>query len=428
MSHAARYFSRKRGLAEFIGTGPLAAVLDELATALEAKGYSSATVRGYVRCARHLTYTLERRQLARRALTLAGLREFARTHRDSCQCPHPEQVTASNFRSCMAHLLPILQRHGLAAEASRRAPFAEVLAGFSAYMAEVKGLSDEARDVNLRRVASMLGDLMPRGHFEPGRLTATALQQHVTELASRHSPPTVARTVGAIRSLLRFLQTRGIETVAPLSLLKGPRVRPGFSSTKALTVEQTRALLAPLRRSRDSLAMRDLAILLLLGQVGLRRSDVARLQLQDFNARSSVLTLRRSKSRRGFELPVPDEARDAVLRYVRHGRPPVETFALFVTHAFPYDRGISAAAVSAVVQRAFRRSGIEHPSRGAHVLRHSLATYLVAAKQPLKAVADVMRHREIDTTAGYVRTDLDRLRAAVFPWPKERDYVDAGNA
>ncbi len=124
--------------------------------------------------------------------------------------------------------------------------------------------------------------------------------------------------------------------------------------------------------------MRDLSILLLLGQVRLRRSDVARLQLQDFHARASSLTVRRTKSRRGFELPVPDEARDAVLRYVRYGRPAVQSSALFATHAFPYDRGIAASAVSAVVARAFRRSGIEHPSHGAHVLRHTLATQLVA--------------------------------------------------
>jgi integrase/recombinase XerD len=120
---------------------------------------------------------------------------------------------------------------------------------------------------------------------------------------------------------------------------------------------------------------------------------------------------------------VPDEAREAVLRYVRHARPRVETSALFVSHAFPYDEGITAAGVSAIVARAFRKSGVQHPSKGAHVLRHTLATQLVAARQPLKAVADVMRHREIDTTAGYFRVDLDRLREATSPWPEEGPRV-----
>jgi len=292
-----------------------------------------------------------------------------------------------------------------------------------AYMVDVKGLSDDTRAVNLRSLATVLTALMRRGRFEPARLTAPALQRHVAELSGRRSPHTVARTVGAIRCLLRFLQTRGIDTTATLATLKGPRIARQFPSGKALTVLQMRALLAPLRRSGDPIAMRDLAVILLLAQVGLRRADVTRLQIQDFNGRASTLTVRRSKSRRAFELPVPEEARDAVLQYVRHGRPAVKTPSLFVAHAFPYDRGISAPAVSALVRRAFRRSGVEHPSRGAHVLRHTLATQLVAARQPLKAIADVMRHREIDTTARYVRVDLARLHAAVSVWPEIRRDV-----
>ena len=174
---------------------------------------------------------------------------------------------------------------------------------------------------------------------------------------------------------------------------------------------------------REPLAMRDLAIVLLLGQVGLRRADVTKLTIHDFDGRAGILRVQRSKSRRAFELPVPDETREAILRYVRHGRPRVTTSALFVTHAFPYDAGITASGVSALVARAFRRSGVEHSSNGAHVLRHTLATHLVAAKQPLKAIADVMRHRAIDTTVRYTRVDLDRLRAAVCPWPEEASDV-----
>ncbi len=289
-------------------------------------------------------------------------------------------------------------------------------------MAEVKGLSDETRAIHRRALASVLQALMPRGRFEPARMTAIALQSHVTTLAGTRSPHTVHRTVGAIRDFLRFLQTRGIDTAKALAMLKGPKVVTPLSSRKALTVPQMRALLAPLMR-REPLAMRDLAIVLLLGQVGLRRADVTKLTIHDFDGRAGILRIQRSKSRRAFELPVPDETREAILRYVRHGRPKVATSALFVTHAFPYDAGITASGVSGLVARAFRRSGVEHSSNGAHVLRHTLATHLVAAKQPLKAIADVMRHRAIDTTVRYTRVDLDRLRAAVCPWPEETSDV-----
>lgn len=420
MSIAARYFSRKRGLAAFMAAGPLAPVLDELAGALEATGHSVTTVQGYVRSARHVTYALEHRQLARGQVTLSGLLEFARAHHDSCRCPHPERSASANFRSCMAHLLPILQRRGLAAAARPRAPFAEVLSELDAYMGEVRGASDETRSLTPRALVPVLATLMRRGRFDAARLTGPALQQYVAAMAERRAPSTVARVIVAIRSLLRFLQARGIDTGAAMTMVKGPR-RPRFRPwRKALTPPQLRALFAPLRRSDEPIALRDLAILLLLGQIGLRRADIARLQLRDFDGRAGTLTVRRSKSRRAFELPVPADARDAVLRYVRHGRPVVKTSALFVACAYPYDRAISSSAVSAVVERAFRRSGVQHGSHGAHVLRHTLATQLVAARQPLKAIADVMRHKEIDTTAVYVRVDLDRLRAATRPWPESQ--------
>ena len=424
MSRAGSYFSRRRGLAEFISAGPLASVLEELTRRLEEKGYCPSTIQGYVRAARHVTYSIERRQLARRDRTLPGLRRFARTHCASCRCPHRETAASANFYSCTPHLLPILIRAGLAPE-PRRTPFADELAAYDKYMAEVKGLSEETRAIQRRALAPVLRALMPRGRFDPARMTGVALQSHVSTLAGTRSPHTVHRTVVAIRDFLRFLQTRGIDTTKALAMLKGPKVVSPLSSRKALTMPQMRALLAPLM-CREPLAMRDLAIVLLLGQVGLRRADVTRLTIHDFNGRAGILRVQRSKSRRAFELPVPDETREAILRYVRHGRPSVATPALFVAHAFPYDAGITTSAVSGLVARAFRRSGIEHLSNGAHVLRHTLATHLVAAKQPLKAIADVMPHRAIDTTVRYTRVDLDRLRAAVCPWPEETTDVQPG--
>jgi site-specific recombinase XerD len=418
VSRAGRYFSRRRGLAEFISAGPLAPVLEDLAAALEATGHCPSTIQGYLRAARHVTYCIERRQLRRRDLTLAGLRRFAREHGRSCRCPHPEKAASANFYSCMPHLLPLLQRAGVASGSQQRTPFRDELEAYATFMRDVRGLSDETRAMRVHKVSTILRALMPRERFEPSRLTAPALQAHVSGLAETRSPHTVRGIVAAIRDFLRFLQTRGVDASMTLKLLRGPRSASHLSSRKALTLPQTRALLAPLQ-ARDPLAMRDLAIVLLLGQVGLRRTDVAMLQLHDIDARSRTVTIRRSKSRRASELPLPDEAREAVLRYVRHGRPALSTSSLFVTHAFPYDAGITASTVSAAVQRAFRRAGIEHPSKGAHVLRHTLATQLVAARQPLKAIADVMRHREIDTTARYVRVDLERLRAAVRRWPVE---------
>lgn len=169
MSRAGSYFSRRCGLAEFISAGPFASILEELTRRLEEKGYCPTTIQGYVRVARHVTYSIERRQLARRDRTLPGLRRFACSHCPSCRCPHRETAASANFYSCMPHLLPILISAGLANE-PKREPFADDLAAYDKYMAEVKGLSEETRAIHRRVLASVLQALMPRGRrFErPG--------------------------------------------------------------------------------------------------------------------------------------------------------------------------------------------------------------------------------------------------------------------
>jgi integrase/recombinase XerD len=51
------------------------------------------------------------------------------------------------------------------------------------------------------------------------------------------------------------------------------------------------------------------------------------------------------------------------------------------------------------------------------VLRHTAATRMLQAGASLKDVADVLRHRNLDTTAIYTKVDLPRLVAVAAPWP-----------
>jgi len=76
-------------------------------------------------------------------------------------------------------------------------------------------------------------------------------------------------------------------------------------------------------------------------------------------------------------------------------------------------------AVSAVVQRGLRQCGIDVPHRGAHLLRHTLASHLVQHGASLKEIADLLRHRHINSTSVYAHVDLPALQALSQPWPTE---------
>lgn len=413
MSDAGKYFSRRSGLRDFIEAGPHADVLNVLARGLESRGYAPGTITGYLRGGRHVTWCIEHRRLRRAQLTLDHLRAFARGLPETCGCPHCERPTANAF-SAMKALLPILQEAGLAA-APEESPYALELNRFDEYLSEVRGLADDTRVWRRRALEGVLRVLMPKGHFDARRLTAAAVNGLVLR-AVEEGHLTKAKVVAdSLRVFCRYLLATGRGAPFDVKAIHAPKSCQYRPRAKALTKAQLRMLLRPLRE-KSALAARDFAVLLLLGRTGLRRSDVARAQLADFDARASTLHVRRNKSRVGHEMPLPPEVKDAILDYVCRYRRTTKCQALFLAENFPYDAPVSPGAVGAIVGRAFERAGLEHGSKGAHVLRHTLATHLVSERAPLKVIADVLVHKSIETTARYARIDLDRMKQVARPW------------
>ncbi len=78
----------------------------------------------------------------------------------------------------------------------------------------------------------------------------------------------------------------------------------------------------------------------------------------------------------------------------------------------------SGGSISTVVKRALRRAGIESPTKGAHLLRHTAATEMLRHGVPLDKIGLVLRHRSIDISAYYAEVDFALLQQVVQPWPE----------
>ena len=110
---------------------------------------------------------------------------------------------------------------------------------------------------------------------------------------------------------------------------------------------------------------------------------------------------------------------DAVVDYLKEGRPRTDTDTLFVRSRAPFRAFASHCAVSVIVAQAMRRAGVTCPSRGAaHVLRHSLATSMLRQGASLQDIATILRHRSIETTQIYAKVDVTALRQIAQPWPE----------
>jgi site-specific recombinase XerD len=248
--------------------------------------------------------------------------------------------------------------------------------------AGVEGLSEQAVSAFLLAEAS-------RG------LSAKSLQGRVAEL----------------RSLLRFLYLQAMITT-PLG--EGVPPVPGWKDTavpRRLAATEVQALLASCDRATAS-GKRDLAILLLLARMGLRAAEVAGLELDDFEWRAGELVVRGKAGHRD-RMPLLAEVGEAVAAYLLQARPGAGSRAAFLTLR-PPPRPMGHTTVSQVVWRQCRIAGVE-PVR-AHRLRHALATELLSRGVRLPEIAQVLRQRDLATTAVYAKVDYSALRELALPW------------
>jgi site-specific recombinase XerD len=329
----------------------------------------------------------------------------------------------------------------LRTDGHRRVPTVRALGSLVAYLRDVGVMPPEDGARDLTPVERFVGEYREWLVFERGLAAATVLRYEMLArrfLTGRVSPADalgVADLSGAdvsafllgecgrvslgsakgrvaeLRSLLRFLHLRGFTAMA---LAESVPSVAGWRDT-AIPPTMPRAdvekLLACCERSTLSGA-RDYAMLMLLARLGLRSVEVARLELCDLDWRSGELVVR-GKARRQDRLPLPGDVGEALAAFLSvRGRR--DSRRVFLTLKAPI-RPIRADLVGDVVQRACKRSAVAHV--GAHRLRHALASELLAHGVSLTDISQVLRHRDLATTAIYAKVDLGRLREVAQPWP-----------
>lgn len=221
--------------------------------------------------------------------------------------------------------------------------------------------------------------------------------------------------VAELRSLLRFLFLKGW-TRRPLGVAIPPVA--GWHDTTiptGIAAGDVERLIVSCDRS-TAIGARDVAVLLLVARLGLRSAEVARLELDDIDWRAGELVVR-GKARRQDRLPLPHDVGDALSTYLTRVRPAASDRRVFLTAKAPI-QPLRPDRVSDITRRACARVGIAEV--GAHRLRHALAAELLRRGATLVEVSQVLRHRDLATTAVYAKVDLDTLRQVAQPWPGTR--------
>jgi site-specific recombinase XerD len=257
--------------------------------------------------------------------------------------------------------------------------------------------------------------------FGDGLLDLRALDvSTITTFVIRHartmSPGLAKGMVSALRSICRFLLQRGaIDRDLAAAVPRMPDWRLA-TLPKYLSPEEVERLLQACDL-QTAVGRRDHAILLLLARLGLRAGEIIAFELDDIQWRAGEILVRSSKRLPQDRLPLLMEVGEALATYIRRDRPSHRARRVFLCMRAPR-RGFShPSTVSTIVRRALARAGLSPSLKGAHLLRHSLATRMLRQGASLPEIGLVLRHRTVQTTEIYAKVDLTGLRALAQPWP-----------
>lgn len=382
-------------------TGPLTPHVEGFAAELTARGYTDLSLANQLRLMADWSRWLRSVKTLVKNIDHDVVARFLAKRRRT----HTQFLTDR----ALTPLLRYLQEVGaISMVEQEQRPQSELLQEYERYLVEERAVLPTRQALCLAVAADFLDENGIRG------IQAKDVTRFVDARAGRPGLPGV---LSALRSLLRFLFVTS--KTSPNLIYAVPAV-PRWklaSLPKFLEASQFEAVLRTCDR-RTVVGCRDYAVLVLLGRLGLRACEASALQLDDIDWTTGELLIR-GKGRSLSRLPLPVDIGEAIVAYLRRATRSKSTRAVFVRCRAPFD-AVTPAAIVAIAKTALRAAGIM--SGGAHRLRHTAATQMLRGGASMTEIAQVLRHRHVDTTAIYAKVDRDSLRTMAKVWPS--DVVD----
>jgi site-specific recombinase XerD len=314
----------------------------------------------------------------------------------------------------------------IAPEAVDTTAVGEELRCYDQYMTQVRGLAPKTREGALRLVGALLRKHFGDGDVQLETITAEHVRRFFAAQAKNYKTPSgLGVVVSALRGYFRWRATLGDRTHALVSALAYPANWQLASLPKSLEPAEVEQLESALGQSGPSMLRADAMVRCAL-DLGLRSGEVARLNLDDIDWNAGTITLRRTKGRREDVMPLPEATGRAIALYLRDERPKTQHRMVFARQMTPREQPIGPDLVRKTIRQAYARAGLPHTR--SHLLRHTMASRLLAGGSSLKEVADVLRHRSLNTTLIYAKLDSGRLVEVALPWPGIAAAATTGRA
>ena len=378
--------------------------------------YASNTIDNYLAGLTHFAHWIVLINIDIKSIDEKLIQRFIDDHLPNCCCDKPAFSNAKDMHAALGHLLVLLRTNGIIADPPNSlTPVDEELQRFDDYMDNVRGLAAKTRKQYISIIRSLLLRHFADQAVEIATIKPEDIRQFVaTQSARCHVPASIGASISALRSYFRYRATLGDQVNHLIGVTSFPANWQQATLPKTLTSSEVERLLDALVYEGPA-ALRMAAIVHCALDLGLRSCEVAHLGLDDIDWSAGTITLRGTKGRREDVMPLPSATGQAIADYLKYERPPTRNRAVFVRNIAPRDQPVGPDLIRKSIRQAYARAGL--PYTRSHLLRHTMASRLLKGGSSLKEVADVLRHRSLNTTLVYAKLDSKNLAAVAMPWP-----------
>jgi site-specific recombinase XerD len=287
-------------------------------------------------------------------------------------------------------------------------PFVAEAPGFFTYLREERGLQSETLVQyrhHLRRFAAYLDQA---GLSDLRLVSLPLVTGFITTMAQEIGYPSMIALACTLRVFLRYLAREGFLDRDISKLVEIPQRYRLADIPRSISWEAVQKVLEQPER-RTVVGRRDFAMLLLMAIYGLRSREIAALTLDDIDWKRDRLHVRERKADHTTAYPLAPAVGEAIIDYLKNGRPDVPSRVLFWRHLAPRV-ALTHNAVSSTASKYLHKAGVAVRRPGSHTLRHACVQRLVDSGFPLKTIGDYVGHRSASSTMIYAKVQIDALR------------------
>lgn len=396
-------------------------LLAELKDVLTRQRYNRVAIHNYCRNADYFLAYLAARKIALEAVTPADVTNYLRFAVRQFRKRHgraPARYWIGIPRSGIHALLKLALKRWPPEPAAMDAGellCREVCDQYQTWLREERGLARASVDALLWEARNFCAWLVKHSNVRFADLTVRDVDIYMDMRARGLRRKSLKDVAERLRSLLKHLHRTGRIAVDLSQHIVAPLLYAYEGIPSALSSDQISTVLEFVRKDRSPMGLRDHAILQLLAVYGLRAGEIIRLRLEDVDWRGDVMHIRRSKTGDHSRLPLFETVGEALIDYLRHGRPETDVREIFVRTRAPY---VPMVRIYSEVSRRIEAAGITlSGKRGPHIFRHARAVNLLRASVPRKLIGDVLGHRSTESTIPYLKLATEDLRAIALEIP-----------